>query len=330
METIVFQASGLLRLLMVAVAMMLVHGAALAQAYPARPVRVVVPFGAGTPDVLARLVGKQLGAQMGQPVVIDNRPGANGLIGSKLVAIAPPDGYTLLLTTSSIAINPSIYKRMPFDVLKDFTPVTRVAATEALVLAVNPAVPANSARELLALIAKPDSKVSYGSPGVGNLLHLAGELFNAQAGFRALHVPYNGSGPSLSALLAGDVQFEMLTPPLSLPYLKSGKLRGLGYTFERRSPLLPNVPTMREQGIEGMEIDGGWFGLYAPAATPPAIVDRLQAEVKKAVADPATLQRMRELTFEPVASTPAESRRMMEEEVAKFRERVKVARIQPQ
>ncbi|MDB5807766.1 MAG: tripartite tricarboxylate transporter substrate binding protein [Betaproteobacteria bacterium] len=320
----------LLRMLAASAAALLLHDAVLAQAYPSRPVRIVVPFGNGTPDALARLVGQQLGTLLGQPVVIDNHPGANGLIGSKQVAMAAPDGYTLLLTTSSIAINPSIYKKMPFDVLKDFSPVTRVAATEALVLAVNPGVPANSARELLAMIARPDSKVSYGSPGVGNLLHLAGELFNAQAGFRAVHVPYNGSGPSLSALLAGDVQFEFLTPPLSLPYLKSGKLRALGYTFERRSPLLPAVPTMREQGIEGMEVDGGWFGLYAPAGTPAAIVDRLQAEVKKAVADPATLQRMRDLAFEPVASTPAESKRMMAEEVAKFRERVKVARIQPE
>ncbi|HEY4372688.1 MAG TPA: tripartite tricarboxylate transporter substrate binding protein [Burkholderiales bacterium] len=303
---------------------------ALAQSYPTKPVRIVLPFGSGTPDALARLVGQPLGALLGQPVVIDNHPGANGLIGTKLVVSAPPDGYTLLLTTSSIAINPSIYKKMPYDTLKDLTPVTRVAATEALVLAVNPGVPVNSARGLLALMAKPGARVSYGSPGVGNLLHLAGELFNAQAGFHAVHIPYNGSGPALSALLAGDVQFEFLTAPLSLPYLKSGKLRGLGYTHERRSPLLPEVPTMREQGIEGMEMDGGWFGLFAPAGTPAAIIDRLQSEVKKALADPATAQRMKEIAFEPVGSTPAESKRMMEEEVVKFRERVKVARIQPE
>lgn len=301
-----------------------------AQVYPNRPVKLVVPFGTGAPDTIARLVGQNLAMQLGQPFVVENRVGANGVIGTKVVSSAQPDGYTLLLTSSALAINPSIYKKLPFDTVKDLAPVTQIATTEALFLAVNPSVPANSVKELLALIQKPESKLAYGSPGVGNLLHLAGELFNTQAKQKAVHVPYSGAGPAITALLAGDVQFEFLTPPLSIPHIKSGKLKALGYTNNKRSALLPAIPTMKEEGVDGMEIDGGWFALFAPAGTPPPVVLKLQQAVKKSLSDPTITQRLSELALEPVGSTSTELQLLLDQQIKKFGSLAKLANIQPE
>ncbi len=313
-----------------AVALTLLATGVSAQAYPTKPVRVIVPFGAGAPDTVARLIGQQLASQMSQSFVVENRPGANGVIGTDAVAKAAPDGYTVLIVSASMAVNPSIYKKLPYDVQRDLVPVTNICSTEALILGVHPSVPAQSARELIALARKPDSNLSYGSPGVGNTLHLAGELFNARAGTKMVHVPYKGAGPAITALIANEIQVMFLTPPLSLPHIKAGKLRALAYTGKRRASFLPDVPTMAEAGVPNMEIDGGWHGMFVPANTPAPIVARLAAEVKAALGVALVQERLAALGLEPIGTPPEVFKPFVEQQIKAFAEMVKLAGIQPE
>jgi tripartite-type tricarboxylate transporter receptor subunit TctC len=214
--------------------------------YPSRVIHFVVPFAAGAPDSVARIMAQQLQSQMGQSVIVENRPAANGTIATEAVARAAPDGHTLLITSASIAVNPSIYRNLPYNVLTDLEAITAICQTDGYILAVNPSVPAKTVQELVALARNPSSKLSYGSPGVGNTLHLAGELFKARAGVDITHVPYRGAGPAISDLIGGQIQIMFVTPPLSLAHIQSGKLRPLAYTAAHRWSVLPEVPTMAE------------------------------------------------------------------------------------
>src|ERR671935_2681152 len=273
---------------------------------PNRPVRFLVPFaaGAGINDIMARLVGQHLGAGLGQPVVIENRPGAGGIAGTDIAAKAAPDGYTVLMTNVSLPTNAFLYSKLPYDPQKDFVPVTLVA-TAPLMLVVHPSVAAKSVQELVALAKANPGKLPFGSGGIGSTPHLSVELFKSAAGFDAVHVPYKGGAPALNDLMGGQLSFMIENMPGTMPFVKQGKLRALAITSAQRSPLEPSLPTMAESGVPGYEVLG-WQGLFAVAGTPPEIVARLQAEVGKTLKLPEERERLAALGAEPVGSTPAE------------------------
>ena len=252
-----------------------------AQSYPNRTIRLVVPFpAAGTTDILARAAAQKLTEAFGQSVVVDNRPGAAGNIGSDLVAKSAPDGYTLLMgTVGTHAINPSLYSKMPYDHVKDFVPVVLVAGVPN-VLVVNPALPVNSVADLIKLAKDKPGQINFASSGSGTSIHLSGELFKTMAGVDITHVPYKGSSPALVDLIGGQVQIMFDNLPSALPQIKAGKLRAIAVTSLKRAPVLPDVPTISESGLPGFEASS-WFGVLAPAGTPAPIVARINAEVNK-------------------------------------------------
>lgn len=263
-----------------------------AQTYPSRPIRLVVPFPAGgTTDILAREVGQRLTLSFGQSVVIDNRPGAGGNIGSDLVAKSAPDGYTLLMgTVGTHAINPSLYARMPYDNVKDFAPVILVASVPN-VLEVTPSLPVNSVRELIKLAKEKPGQINFASSGSGTSIHLSGELFKTMAGVDMTHIPYKGSAPAITDLIGGQVQVMFDNLPSSLPQIKAGKLRALAVTSVQRAPALPDVPTIAESGLPGFEASS-WFGVLAPAGTPPAIIARLNADLGQWLQSPDAREKL--------------------------------------
>lgn len=300
-------------------------------AYPERPVRWVLGFAAGgSPDAVARAVSQQLSAQLGQPVVLDNRPGANGIVGSDVVARASPDGYTLLVTPASFAFNPSVYRRLPFDPVKSFTPITNLCISPGLLLVVHASFPAQSVQQLVELGKKPGSRLAFGSSGTGNASHLAGALFNARTGAGLVHVPYRGGGLVTTALLSNEVQATFTNPATVVSQIKAGRLRALAYNGGSRAQLLPDVPTMIEAGVSGMEMDPSWYGVFAPAHTPALVVNTLHAEIRRTVWNPAVRERLAALGTEPVGDTPAQFTSFVQRAITRAAELTRVAGIDPE
>jgi tripartite-type tricarboxylate transporter receptor subunit TctC len=275
-----------------------------AQGYPVRPVKVVVPYAAGgLPDTMARLVGQKMGDAMGQQLVVENRGGAGGIVGTTDVAKAAPDGYTLLVAdVGQIAINPHLFSKLPYDPLKELTGVSMMG-TSPLYLVAHSSVPAASMKELVALVRSQPGKLSYGSSGLGSIHHLAMEALKVGFGIDMLHVPYKGTGQSVPALLGGQVAVLYAALPSIESHVKAGKVRILAVSTPQRSALTPEVPTVAESGIPGYDFVAE-IGFYAPAGTPQEIVSRLAAEVQKAVKQPDVVQRFRQLGIDPVGSTP--------------------------
>ena len=289
-----------------------------AQTYSDKPIRIIVPLAAGGPtDVLARSIAQHLSENWGQAVVVDNRPGANTNIGTAAVAKAHADGYTLLLTVNNLTINPSLYQDIPFDSLKDFAPIS-LFATSPLVLVVNPNVPANSVQELIALARAQPGKLHFGSPGNGSPPHLAGAMFNTLAGVQMAHVPYKGITAAVTDLIGGQIEVMFPGSPIALAHAKAGKLRALASTGATRTAAAPELPTVAESGLPGFEVSL-WYGLLAPADTPPAIVGKLHDEVARIVALPAIVKQWAALGAEPVKTTPEEFAAYLKRDIAKWR-----------
>jgi len=294
-----------------------------AQTYPARPVRMLVGFppGGGT-DITARMLAPKLAEYLGQQFVVENRPGATTNIASDLVAKSAPDGYTLLFTTSALAINMSLYKNLTFDALRDFAPIS-VFANSPNLLIVHPSAPGTIAELLAQARAKPGS-MNYSSAGAGTTQHLAGELFKHRSGANIVHIPYKGTAASLTAVIAGEVNLSFANVPAIIGHVKSGRLKALAVTDSARSQLMPDVPTMKEAGVEGVEAPV-WYALLGPAALPREIVNLLGAATGRAARDPDLRRRMLEQGAEPIGSTPEEFARLLREEVPRWAEIVKIS-----
>ena len=299
------------------------------QPFPNRPVRLVVPFPAGgTAEVIARAITTQIEGHLGQPIVIDSRGGANGIVGTEIVARAARDGHTLLHVTASFVINPHIYRKLPYDTEKDFIGITNLVIGDGYLLLVHPSLPARTLQEFIA-IAKKDEKLSYGSPGVGNTLHLATELFNVRAGTRLLHVPYKGVAQAMNAAVSGEVQVIIMPPTIATAMVKSGKLRALGVSSPARLTEFPDIPTLGEGGLN-FQLTGGWHGWFAPAGTPAPIIARIQSEVQKALAAPKLKDFLAAGGYAPDGRPPAESQKFFRAEALRYAEMVRAAKITPQ
>ena len=297
---------------------------AAAQNYPSRPVRLIVGFApGGGVDINARLLAPKLSEYLGQQVVVENVPGAGTNIANERVARAAPDGYTLLINTAAVAINMSLYRNLPFDTLRDFAPVS-VFSQSPNVLVVNAKLPAQNVKELVAMARSSPGKLNYSSAGVGTTQHLAAELFKLRTGTFIVHIPYKGTAPSMTALIAGEVDLSFANIPSIQGHLKSGRLRALAATAARRDPQLPEVPTMKEAGVEGVEVVV-WYGVLAPAGTPRDIVQELAEGIQRATRDADVRKRMLEQGAEPVGSTPEEFTKLLREEVARWAEVVKIS-----
>jgi tripartite-type tricarboxylate transporter receptor subunit TctC len=311
--------------LVAAVALAIVPALAQSPAYPTKPVKLIVPFPpGGSLDIAGRLIAQKLTDMWGQPVVVENKPGAGGNIGADLVAKSAPDGYTILLgALSTHAVNPSLYKSMPYDAAKDFVPITLIAITPN-VLVVNASMPVNSAKEFIAYAKANPGKLAFGSGSNGSAGHLAGELFKVETGSDATHVPFKGGAPATQALLAGDTQFMFDNLANAMAQLKGGKIKALAVTTAERSKLVPDLPTMSEAGLPGFDIST-WYGLFAPAGTPGPIVARWYADVTKILNSPDVRARLVADGADPSPNTPEQFREFIAKELAKYAKIIKAS-----
>ena len=297
-----------------------------AQTWPSRSVSIIVPFPAGgTTDVLARALGQELSKTLGQPVVVENKPGAGATLGADYVAKSKADGYTLLMGAVHHTIATSVYRKLGYDFEKDFAPITTVALVPN-VLVVNPQVPAKTVQELLAQAKAQPGKLTYGSNGTGTGQHLIGAQFEGMGGVQLLHVPYKGSGPLTTDLLGGQISMSVDTVTPVLPHIKAGQLRALAVTTAKRSVALPDVPTLEEAGLPGFDM-GTWFGMLAPAGTPKDIVARLNADMVKIIQSPEFRKKMDDIGADPIANTPEQMARQIKDDTARFARLVKEAKV---
>jgi tripartite-type tricarboxylate transporter receptor subunit TctC len=306
-----------------ALVFLVVTSSAVAQSWPAKPVRVIVPFSpGGVADSSARVVSERLGARLGQAVIVENRPGASGNIGTAAVAASAPDGYTLLLGfDGTMVINPHVYARLPFDTLRDFAPVTKLGDAT-LILVAHPSVAAKDLRELISL--KKD--FSYGTAGTGSTPHLAGELLAQRTGIALTHVPYKGGGQAMGDVVGGQIPLVYTAIATAQQFVKSGKLKGLGVSSATRSPSLPEVPTFVESGLAGFVVDS-WVGILAPAKTPRPVLERLQKEIAALLKEPEMRERYATLGIEPVGNTPEQYTEQIRADLARWAKVVKQANI---
>lgn len=300
--------------------------AADAQTYPNQPIRIVVPFTAGgAVDSVARIVGQKMSVSLGQPVLVENKPGAGGNLAADTVARAAPDGHTILLTTNGHAISPSLYRTLPFDVFKDFVPVTQLIESPLLLVAANK-LPVGSLKELVRLAKEKPGRLNYGSTGVGNPLHLSMEMLKKATGIDIAAVPYRGDAPLNTALIAGEVDLAIVPVATGRPNVENRLIKGLAVTTAQRSKAMPDLPTVAEQGVAGFDT-GSWQGFFAPANTPRDVVERLYRETRKALDAPDVRERLKTFVAEPVASTPEAFAQKFRDDVAKFAKIVKDANI---
>jgi tripartite-type tricarboxylate transporter receptor subunit TctC len=295
-----------------------------AGAYPGKPIRLILPFppGGGT-DILGRLMAERLAPRLGQPVVVENRGGAGGNVGAEAAARSAPDGYTIVLVAPSLAISPSLYKKLAYDPVKDFAPVSLVA-TVPNVMVTNPSIPAKTLSEFIALAKSKPGAMNFGSGGNGTSNHLAGELFNIVAGVRLVHVPYKGVNLAMNDVMSGDVQLVIIGIPAAAPHIKAGKLRALAVIDSKRAAALPDVPTAAEAGLKDFEVTT-WYGVLAPAGTPRPIVTRLNAEIVAVMHSNEMKERLATMATEPVTSTPEEFGDLIRREIAKWAKVVRAA-----
>lgn len=299
---------------------------AMAESYPDKPIRLIVPYApGGSSDILARLLGQRLSETMGQPFVVDNRAGAGSMIGTALTAKSPADGYTLILSDMPHTINPAVYSKVPYDPVGDFTPVTLVARAPTW-LFLNPTVPAKTVSEFVALAKNQPGKLAIGSAGNGSGTHLVAELLQRGAGIQLTHVPFKGAGPSIAAVVAGEIQASFTSMPAALPFVQSGRLRPVGVSSAKRNPAQPDVPTFQESGIPGLTLFH-WFGVLAPAGLSKPVLAKLNQQIAAAVNFPATQERYKTMLIEPATSSPAEFRALIVSDLQRWGKVVKEAGI---
>jgi len=304
---------------------------AIAQEYPNRPIKLVVAFTpGGTTDAVARVIARQLETQMGQTIIVENKPGANGILGTDLVAKSNPDGYTILHSSPSIATNEFIYKDLRVHFPKDFTPITNIATGTGYLVLVGENSPIKNIRQLVNAAKEKTDALSYGSAGIGNTTHLAAELLFSKADVKLLHIPYKGISESMNAAMVGDVQVILTPPTVALPFVKDRRLRAIAFTGSKRWSELPDVPTISESVLSNYEINGGWFLWLLPNGVPPAVTNKLHNEITKALQAPQVREYILKGGYLPDGRTPEETRKFIDAEMVRYSEAVKVSGIKPQ